>query len=108
MEVIAPDYSDAHGRTRRDLQRMVIGHFLRNRSIHLLLRVEEVQPLEGNQARAVLLAGIAGSPVDGFQQLLALRASLYRMELTFQLGDDIQLVHADWRRVNPEEVLPKL
>ena len=107
-EVISPDYSDREGRTRRDLRRMVTGYFLRNRAIHLLLRIDEIQLLEGEKARAVLYTGMAGSPVDGFEQLLALRAAVYRMELTFRLGGDIRLIHAEWRRVNPEEVLPSL
>ena len=107
-ELISRDYSDADGRTRRELLRMMTGYFIRNQSIHLLLRIEEVQLLEGEQARAVLYAGMAGSPVDGFQQLSTLRASVYRMEFTFKLDDDIRLLHARWRRVNPKEVLPQL
>ena len=107
-EVISPDYSDADGRTRRDLLRMVTGYFLRNRAIHLLVRIEEIQLFEGERAQAVLYAGMAGSPVEGFEQLLALRAAVYRMELTFKLDADIRLLHADWRRVDPEEVFPDL
>jgi hypothetical protein len=49
---------------------------------------------------------MAGSPMDGFEQLLALRAAVYRMELTFKLDAEIRLLHADWHRVDPEEVLP--
>ena len=106
--LISPGYSDADGRTRREILRMMTGYFMRNRSIHLLLRIEEVTLLEGARARTVLHVGMAGSPVDGFQQLLALRASIYRMELTFKMDDDIRLLHAQWRRINPEEVLQKL
>ena len=62
-EVISPDYSDADGRTRRDLLRMVTGYFLRNRAIHLLVRIEEIQLLEGERAQAVLYAGMAGSQI---------------------------------------------
>ncbi len=107
-EVVSPDYSDADGRTRRDLLRMLTGYFLRNRAIHLLLRIEAIQPLEGEKARAVLYAGIVGSPVDGFEQLLALRAAVYRMELTFELDAEMRLLHADWRRADPAEVFPDL
>jgi hypothetical protein len=84
----------------------VTGYFLRNRAIHLLVRIEEIQLLEGERAQAVLYAGMAGSPMDGFEQLLALRAAVYRMELTFKLDAEIRLLHADWHRVDPEEVLP--
>lgn len=105
-EVISTDYSDRDGRSRRDLLRMVTGWLLRNRSIHLLLRIEEIRLLEGEKARAVLDAGMLGSPVEGLEQLLALHGAVYRMELTFRLGDDIRLIHAQWRRIDPEELLP--
>jgi len=106
--MISHDYSDDHMRSRRDMVRIATGYFLRNKSIHLLLRVEEVQLLADDQAKAVLHAGIAGSPVDGFQQLFATRASVYRMELTFRMADEIKLLHAQWRRVDAKEVLPEL
>ncbi len=105
-EVVSPDYSDVDGRNRRDLLRMVTGYFLRNRSIHLLLQIEEIQLLEGEKAQAVLYVGMAGSPAAGFEQLFALRAAVYRMELTFQLDAEIRLLQASWRRADPEEVLP--
>jgi hypothetical protein len=107
-EVISSEYTDAAGRSRRDILRMLTGHFLRNRSIHLLVRIDDIQVQDDEGARAVLYAGMAGSPVNGFEQLFALRASVYRIELRFVLGDEIQVVGADWRRVSPDEAIPKL
>lgn len=105
-EVISGQYSDAAGRSRRDILRMLTGHFLRNRSVYLLVRIDDVQVQDDERAQAVLYAGMAGSPVEGFEQLLALRASVYRIELRFVLGNDIKVVGADWLRVSPEDAIP--
>ena len=107
-EAVSAAYKDAAGRTRRDILRMLTGHFLRNRSIHLLVRIDDVQLQDQERAQAVIYAGMAASPVEGFQQLLALRASVYRIELSLVLDDPIQVVGAVWRQVQPEEIVPGL
>ena len=85
--------------------RLIAGHFLRNRSIHVVLRVGEVR-LEGDdRAQAVVYAGTAGSPVEGFEQLLALSTDLTRLELGFEVGGEVRLIAASWRRATPEEAL---
>jgi hypothetical protein len=107
-EVIDPEYSDSRGYGRAELLRMLTGYFYRNRSIYLVTRTEEIIPVEHNRARAVVYVGMAGSPVEGFEQLLTLRADLYRLELEFRLDEGLHLVHAQWRRANPEEVFSGL
>jgi hypothetical protein len=103
-EMIDPAYSDDQGNDRADLLRLLTGYFYRNRSIYLVTRTEEVSLEDNDRVRAVVYVGMAGSPVQGFEQLLTLRADLYRLDLVFRLDKDLRLVHAQWQRVNPEEL----
>jgi hypothetical protein len=102
--MIDPAYSDVQGNDRAGLLRLLTGYFYRNRAIYLVTRTEEVVQEENNRVRAVVYVGMAGSPVEGFEQLLSLRADLYRLELVFSQAKDLRLVHAQWQRANPEEL----
>jgi len=102
---IAEDFSAGDGSGRRELVRLLQGYFLRHQSIHLLVKTESVHS-ENGRIHALLYAGLAGSPVEGFEQLLAMRAGLYRFELQFTADDEPMLVAASWRRADVEEVLP--
>jgi len=104
---VAAEYSDAGGRGRRELLRLLSGYYLRHQTIHLLTRIDSVES-DGERIRALVYAGMAGSPVQGFEQLLSLRAGLYRFDLEFSHGDEPMLIGARWRRAGPEEVLPDL
>jgi hypothetical protein len=101
-DVIAQDYIDAKGLSRDAFLRMLAGYFYRNRTIHLISRTEDVVVEDSESARAVIIVGMAGSPVEGFDQLLTLRADLYRLELEFHMAEDIQLRYARWERIAPE------
>jgi hypothetical protein len=103
-EMIEPAYSDAQGNDRAGLLRLLTGYFYRNRSIYLVTRTEEIVQEEKDRVRAVVYVGMAGSPVEGFEQVLSLRADLYRLEMVFSQGKDLRLAHAQWQRVNPEEL----
>lgn len=103
-DVIAQDYTDASGLSRDEFLRMLAGYFYKHRSIHLVSRIEDVVLEDSKTARAVLIVGMAGSPVEGFDQLLTLRADLYRLELEFNMAEDIQLRYARWERMPPESL----
>ncbi len=105
-ETVSSDYQDGAGRGRRELLRLLTGYFLRNQSIHLLVRTHKVDVEDPEHATAVVYAGMAGSPVEGFEQLMTLRAAVYRMELRFSLDDEPRLVAAQWRRLQPGELIP--
>jgi hypothetical protein len=103
-EMIDPAYSDVQGNDRAGLLRLLTGYFYRNRSIYLVTRTEEIVQEEKDRVRAVVYVGMAGSPVEGFEQVLSLRADLYRLEMVFSQGKDLRLVHAQWQRASPEEL----
>lgn len=103
-EHIDQDYSDDHGNGKKEILRLLVGYYYRNRSIHLVSHIDEISIMDDGQARAVVIVGMAGSPVEGFEQLLALRADIYRLELNFKMDEDIRLIQAAWRRIEPESV----
>ena len=105
-DIIAEDYADAGNRTRKDLLRLVTGYYLRNQSVHLLVRVEEVRVSSAaDRATAVVFVATAGSHLSGFEQILDLRGDLNRLELEFRLDPEPRLIGATWRRARLEELL---
>ena len=104
---IADEFESKDGMGRRELVRLLQGYFLRHQSIHLLVKTESVKN-EGGRIHALVYAGMAGSPVEGFEQLLAMRAGLYRFELEFSGDDEPMLLNARWRRAEVDEVVPGL
>ena len=92
LDYIANDYQDKRGRQKKDIQRLVAGYILRNKSIHLLTRVQDIALSEDKtQADIILYVGMAGVPVTSVDQLMQVRADLYRFDLTVNLED------GDWR-----------
>ncbi|MEW7981215.1 MAG: hypothetical protein AB2813_15930 [Candidatus Sedimenticola endophacoides] len=73
------------------MKRLALGYFLRHKSIHLLTQIERIELLDEERARVVLFVAMAGSPLEGVEQLLNLRADLHRFEL------DLVLEQAQWR-----------
>ncbi|OQX44245.1 MAG: hypothetical protein B0D83_00090 [Candidatus Sedimenticola endophacoides] len=90
-ELLSEHYADARGRGRKELKRLALGYFLRHKSIHLLTQIERIELLDEERARVVLFVAMAGSPLEGVEQLLNLRADLHRFEL------DLVLEQAQWR-----------
>ncbi len=107
--LISPDYRDEAGRGRRELVQLLAVHLLRNKSIHLFTRIEQLHILEPQQRKAeiILFAAMAGSPITGIEQLTALRADLYRFELLLGKDTDEQwlLLSVRWRHATPQELI---
>jgi len=104
---VADDYQGEGGEDRRALMRLLRGYFLSHQSVHVVMKADSIRH-EGQRVHAVIFAGLAGSPVQGFEQLMAIRAGLYRFELTFTADEEPRLLNAAWRRANMDEVLPQL
>ena len=90
LEFVADGYQDEHGRQKKDIQRLIAGYILCNKSIHLLTRVQQVA-LNEDKIQADV-------PVTSVDQLLLTRAVLYRFDLSVLLGEgDWQVSAASWR-----------
>ena len=89
--LISEKYLDDKKRSRRDLSRLLAGYFLRHKSIHLLVQINEILVEEPDRARAVIYVAMAGRPLDDVSQLPLVHADLYRFELEFLV------VEGEWR-----------
>ena len=105
---IADDYRDDRGHDRRAVSQLLFAYLQRNRNIHLLSRIAELElDADGRAAQVLLYVAMAGSPIASLEEVATLRADLYRFELQFIDGQQgWQLLSADWRRAGLEELLP--
>jgi len=103
---LAEDFSDDRGLTRREALAVVTRYILAHRSVHVFQRVRQIEVRDPRHARAVILAALAGSPVDGPDDLARLDANLYRFEIELaDEGDGFRVTSAAWQPVGLEALL---
>jgi hypothetical protein len=101
---VSDAYSDGNGNDKRTVTQLVAFHLLRNQSVHLLTRVQSLELPEPGEAQAAVLVAMAGAPIDGPDALLALRADLYRFDLSFrEENGDWRVRSAEWRPAAVED-----
>jgi hypothetical protein len=91
-EHVAESYVDAQGNDKRAIAQLVAFQLLRNQSVYLLTRVREVAILAPGQGSAEVYVAMAGTPIEGPEALVGLRADLYRFDL--QLAEEPD---GEWR-----------
>ncbi|MEW8030494.1 MAG: hypothetical protein AB2792_19365 [Candidatus Thiodiazotropha sp.] len=105
MTYVDPDYSDESGRDFRTLKRMLLGYFMRHKSIHIFSTIDRIDLHSENEAEVVLFAGLAGSPQVAEMTLSQWRGELLRLQLRFIRSDDDWLLRmAQWRRATPQDI----
>jgi len=98
MQHVAKNYRDGDGNGHDGAQRYVRGYFVANQSIHLLTRVEEVQFLSSEEARANVLVGMVGREAAA-SGAWDLAADLYEFEVALLKEDDEwKVTYARWNR----------
>ncbi|HTO05956.1 MAG TPA: hypothetical protein VMR86_02780 [Myxococcota bacterium] len=94
---LSESYRDSEGNDRRAVLALATGHFLRNRSIHLLTRVSELE-VEGAAAHTVVLVAMAGTPIADASALHGVHADLYRFDLRLRNEDGHwRVTSAEWQ-----------
>ena len=95
---ISEAYKDENGNDRRALLGLATAHFMRNQSVYLLVRVNDVVLAEPGQARVDAFVALAGQPIRDATALPELRADLYRFDLRLRDEDgEWRVTAADWR-----------
>ena len=95
---VSEAYKDENGNDRRALLGLATAHFMRNKSVYLLVRVNDVALSEPGQARVDAFVALAGQPIRDATALPELRADLYRFDLRLRDEDgDWRITAADWR-----------
>jgi hypothetical protein len=93
MDMVSPAYADARGNVRSDLENMLRVVFLRQKTVVLLTRIEELDTFDDSAARLTLQVAMAGTKENrsGFS------ADAYRFEMELEHdGDDWLLISARW------------
>jgi hypothetical protein len=98
-EHVSETYADAQGNDKRAIAQLVAFHLLRNQSVYLLTRVGGVALTAPGQGSAEVMVAMAGTPIDGPEALVGLRADLYRFDLELSEEPDgaWRIRSAQWR-----------
>lgn len=99
-DVVADSYSDAHGRTKEELLRLIRGYFFVNRDIEVVNRIAAVEPQGRDAAIVRLQTGVVTRGRGG--ALLGLDGELRRLELELiRDGREWRVIGAEWARTSP-------
>lgn len=99
MSMVSPAYADARGKEKGDIENMLRVYFLRQHSIALLPKINEITIYDDTAASVDLTVGLAGTN-DG---VLGFSADAYRFELELEKdGDEWVLISARWGELGGE------
>ena len=102
-ELVSERYQDAYGHDKQRLSAYVTFHVLRNqRGREVILRLHDVQMLDGGRAAVVAHIGLAGAGAAS-----ALRGSVYALELDLEreADDEWRITWAQWKPASAAELL---
>ena len=90
---ISPAYVDSRGYGRDDIDRLLRLYFLRQNTVVLMSRIDEVRVIGGTAAEVSITVGMAATNDRAF----GISADAYRFELELEHdGDDWKLISARW------------
>jgi hypothetical protein len=102
---VADDFEDPHGRDRRELGQLLTFHTMRNQSVHVMTRVQDITIRDDGRASVELVAATAGRPIPDSMPVAGLRADVYRIDAEFEeRGGEWQLTWAQCTRATPTEL----
>lgn len=103
---VSQQYSDADGRDRRAIEAILRIQVLAHESIHLLTRIERIQFAAPGRADVDIYAAMAGRPIVDAAALAAIRANVYRIQLTLVDEDsEWRVLHAQWQLAQPSDLI---
>jgi hypothetical protein len=105
-QMISERYSDSQGQDKKAIEAILRYYFLRNESIHLLTRIQQIVVSKLDTAQAIVLVAMAGQPISGPDELDRIRADVYRFELSLSREDgEWKVSRAEWRRTELADFL---
>jgi hypothetical protein len=106
-DYLADDYGDERGLSKGDVLAIVARYILANQRIYILKRVASVRIDDPNNAHAVVYAAMAGQPVSAPEDLMRVRADVYRFEIDLRAGEDgnFRTTRGDWKPVDLQQFL---
>jgi len=104
--MVAADYRDAAGRDAAELRSILTLHFLRNRRVHVLVRIREITIDPKGRAEVEALLATAGRPLPGLEALASVDADLLWLDLGLARREgEWRVTHATWERARLEDLL---
>lgn len=104
VDRIAADYLDAHGNDRIKAAALLRGFYLRNRSVHLLTRIDSISLPAPERAIATIYVAIAKRPPEGAASLPD--ADLFRVEVSLAAdGDSYEILQTRWERASAADIV---
>lgn len=98
-KMISEKYSDSQGQDKKTVEGILRYYFLRNESIHLFTRVQQITISQSEIAQAIVMVAIASQPIVNAKELERLRADLHRFEITLaRENGEWKVIRAEWRR----------
>ena len=99
MKMISTSYTDTRGNEHDDIDNLLRVYFLRQNSITLLPKIEEITVYDETAGKILMTVAMAGTN-DG---VLGFSADAYRFALELEKGgDDWQLISARWGELGDE------
>ncbi len=96
MELVADGYADTRGQDKQSVHALMHGFFVVNQSVHLLMRVEDVEFPSDGIAEARVTVGMLGRQS---QEDWSFAADVYELDVRFVREDsDWLLQSAEWQR----------
>ena len=104
--LISQHYFDKQGLDRAAVRRLIAGQFLMHPSIHLLVQTDEIRLVTPERAEVLIYVAMSGTRLDRAEDLLGLRADLYRFDLGLEKEDENWRIRGGrWRRATAGDFL---
>lgn len=105
-QMISEKYSDSQGQDKKTVESILRYYFLRNESIHLFTRIQQITIPQPDAAQAIVMVAMAGQPIVDARELERLRADLHRFEITLaRENGEWKVTRAEWRRAELADFL---
>jgi hypothetical protein len=96
MDLVSDRYADTRGQDKQSIRALLHGYFVINQSVHLLVRIEDLEFPADETAQARVTVGMLGRQA---QEDWSFAAEAYEFDVRLALEDgEWLLTSAEWRR----------
>lgn len=101
LDHIASDYLDSRGNDKLKVAAILRGFYLRNKSVHLLVRIGNISFPAEDRASVTLHVGMARSAMSDEDTASLPRTNLHRIDMELVAdGDSYEIVQTEWQRAS--------
>ncbi len=99
-KLLTDNFQDSRGRDKQAISKLLRIYFLRNKSIHLITRIQSVDFPAPDHAQVELAIAMTAKPTHEQQGILNINADMHRFNLSIVKQDnkDWQVLYLKWDR----------